>query len=414
MKINKTIAAVVAAVIISASSAAISAQEAQSAYSRFGYGLLNDNATSAQRQMGGVGYAMQSGRQINVMNPASYAAIDSLTFLFDMGLDLSYLDARENGAKFTDWGGGLDYIAMQFPLGKRLGMSLALLPYSSVGYSFGSKVENGSSSHEGNGGFNQLNLGLSGRIVKGLSVGANISYLFGTTYNDAYALISSSNQSLFEQIMRVRDWHLQVGVQYTATFNKRHKATVGVVYTPAKTLLGHTWVQKYDLGSASAPDTVLYTSLKGRFGLPETWGAGISYEWNNRLTAEADFTYQAWDKAKFTAMENFSTTRLCNRWRAALGFSYIPGGRTFLTNVSYRLGAYYNRDYIMVGDNHVRDISLSCGFGLPVPDGKTVINLGFEWVNRQATPNPLLKENHFNITLGVNFNQIWFFQNKIR
>ena len=50
-------------------------------YSKYGYGILNDQATSAQRSMGGVGYAMASGRQVNVMNPASYAAIDSITFL---------------------------------------------------------------------------------------------------------------------------------------------------------------------------------------------------------------------------------------------------------------------------------------------------------------------------------------------
>ena len=43
-------------------------------YSRYGYGILSDNASSMQRSMGGVGYAMNSGRQINVMNPASYAA----------------------------------------------------------------------------------------------------------------------------------------------------------------------------------------------------------------------------------------------------------------------------------------------------------------------------------------------------
>lgn len=67
-----------------------------SPYSKFGYGLLGDNATSAQRQMGGVGYAMRSGRQINVMNPASYAAIDSLTFLFDMGTDVSMYWRKDN------------------------------------------------------------------------------------------------------------------------------------------------------------------------------------------------------------------------------------------------------------------------------------------------------------------------------
>jgi hypothetical protein len=63
-----------------------------SPYSMFGYGILNDYASSAQRAMGGVGYAMNGCRQINTMNPASYSAIDSLTFLWDAGIDASILN----------------------------------------------------------------------------------------------------------------------------------------------------------------------------------------------------------------------------------------------------------------------------------------------------------------------------------
>ena len=81
-----------------AASVTAQAQNSVSPYSKFGYGLLDNNATSAQMQMGGVGYAMSSGRQINVMNPASYAAADSLTFLFDMGLDFTNLKSSEFGA----------------------------------------------------------------------------------------------------------------------------------------------------------------------------------------------------------------------------------------------------------------------------------------------------------------------------
>ena len=62
-----------------------------SPYSRTGYGILNDNASGIQRSMGGVGYAMQNGRVINAMNPASYSQVDSLTFLWDVGLDLTNL-----------------------------------------------------------------------------------------------------------------------------------------------------------------------------------------------------------------------------------------------------------------------------------------------------------------------------------
>ncbi len=89
-------------------------------YSSYGLGVLRDGATSAQRTMGGVGYAMRSGRQINAMNPASYAAIDTLTFLFDMGIDLTSLKQSEvvdgKTLKDSNFGGGLDYVTMQFPI----------------------------------------------------------------------------------------------------------------------------------------------------------------------------------------------------------------------------------------------------------------------------------------------------------
>lgn len=394
----------------------VSAQNTSSPYSRFGYGILSDGATSAQNQMGGVGYAMNSGRQINFKNPASYANTDSLTFLFDMSLDLTFVNRREDGSeRRSDIGGGLDYITMQFPLCKFLGMSVGLLPYSSVGYSFGSKIENGSSSHEGTGGLNQLYAGISGRIVKGLTVGANISYLFGTTYNDVYANTVSSSQSLFEQILEVRDYHLNFGLQYSLNIGRRHRITAGVTYSPSKTLLGHTWIQKYDVGSDEAPDTLNYTSLKNKFSLPETWGAGLAYEFDNRLFAEVDFTYQNWAKAKLLHTEDFTATRFSNRYVAAIGASFTPAIRgSYVRRITYRLGAHAAQDYVMVQGNHVREYGISCGFGLPAPGSKTVINLGFEWLHRACHPTALLTENYFNIRLGINFHQTWFMKNKLR
>lgn len=391
------------------------AQGTRSPYSRFGYGLLNDGASSAQRQMGGVGYAMNSGRQINVKNPASYAMADSLTFLFDLGLDFTSVWTKENSQSRSDVGGGLDYITMQFPIVKRLGMSVGLLPYSSVGYSFGSKIENGSSSHEGTGGLNLLYLGIGGRVVGDLSVGANISYLFGTIYNDVYATTGSSSQSLFEQILEVRDFHVDFGVQYSLNIGRTHRLTAGLTYSPGKTLLGHTWIQKYDVGSNADPDTLNYTSLKNKFSLPDTWGAGVSYEWDGRLFAEVDFTYQNWASAKLLRSDDFTATKFDNRYNIAAGLSYTPNRRgSYLRRVSYRLGGHFARDYMMVRDNHVREYGVSCGFGFPAPASKTIINLGFEWLHRSAHPTALLTENYFNIRLGINFNQLWFMKSKLR
>lgn len=34
-------------------------------------------------------------------------------------------------------------------------------------------------------------------------------------------------------------------------------------------------------------------------------------------------------------------------------------------------------------------------------------------IMRNATPNPLITEDYFNITIGINFNEMWFRQSKI-
>lgn len=406
-----------AAVIAAGCAATAQAQEAMSPYSKFGYGLLNDNATSAQRAMGGVGYAMRSGRQVNVMNPASYAAIDSMTFLFDMGLDFTVLNSSENGNKTKDFGGGLDYITMQFPIGRYMGASVGLLPFSSVGYSFGSEIVNGTSSRQGNGGINQLYVGVAGRPLEGLSVGANISYMFGTTINDVYAYANTGSISLFEKVVQVRDWRVQLGLQYGRNFGNKHRATAGVTYTPGKDLLGHAWAVQYDVNQDSKPDTVGYTSLRHNYSLPDTWGAGINYEWNDRLMVEVDFTYQNWAKAKYSPIEGYQeSSQFADRYRIGAGAQYRHNMRgNYLQRILWRAGAYTNRDYITVNGNNVREYGVTCGFGLPTPGGnKTMVNISLQYINRQTHPVKLLTENYFNITLGINLNERWFMPNKLR
>ncbi|MBQ7206041.1 MAG: hypothetical protein IJS04_09425, partial [Muribaculaceae bacterium] len=159
------------------------AQNTTTPYSKMGYGMLNDNVSSIQRSMGGVGYAMKGGRIINVMNPASYADVDSLTFLWDVGVDLTNLWSKENGKKGYNFSGGLDYLTGHFRITKGLGAAFGLLPYSSVGYAYGGDINGGSESRSGNGGFNQLFLGVGYQPVKNLNVGLNFAYLFGTTSN---------------------------------------------------------------------------------------------------------------------------------------------------------------------------------------------------------------------------------------
>lgn len=384
-----------------------------SPYSRIGYGLLSDNASGIQRSMGGVGYAMQGGRVVNVMNPASYAQVDSLTFLWDVGVDLTNLWSKENGRSGYNFGAGLDYLTSQFRITKRLGGSIGLVPYSSVGYSFGTNIENGEETRAGSGGLIQLYAGAGFRIARGLSVGANVSYLFGTTTN--YTTAVSSSISYFQRTLEVRDFNLHFGAQYALDLGN-DRMVLGVSYQPPLSFHGHTWGTLYDTQDDTR-DTIGYTSLSGKFSRPHTIGAGVSYQWNRRITAEADITYQNWSAAKYEPIKGLESPnmKMDNRWRGAFGLQYTPNRRgSYFGAMAFRVGAYYNRDYINISGNNLRDYGASIGVGLPVPNGKTTINLGLEWKHRYSAPTTMINEDYLNITISVNVNEMWFWKNKIR
>jgi hypothetical protein len=103
-----------------------------------------------------------------------------------------------------------------------------------------------------------------------------------------------------------------------------------------------------------------------------------------------------------------------DRWKAALGAQYTPKTRgLWIQRVSYRAGGFYENSYLNIKGNKVREYGASLGFGLPAPGGKTLLNLGVEWRHRQGRPNALVSENYMTITLGINFNERWFFKSKL-
>ncbi|MDE5850633.1 MAG: hypothetical protein K2H38_10860 [Muribaculaceae bacterium] len=390
-------------------------------YSMYGYGIIGERATSMQRQMGGVGYAMQSGRQINAMNPASYASIDSLTFLWDMGANMNMQWQKDNSGKTHGYGGGLDYVTMEFPLSKYMGMSIGMIPVTQVGYSFGNDIQFGARQNQGSGGITEAYAGLSGKI-KGFSVGVNVSYDFGTIQNDLYATPKVGTQAVFEHIMQIRDWNIVAGLQYRLPINKYNSLTLGATYSPKKSFHGSTWFTKQDLTADSRADTMAISNMKGKYYSPQTFGAGIAYthERVHRISVEADLTVQQWSKTPFTSLVDkegqvvVDEIKFADRIKYAVGGEYTHNVRgTYLERMPWRLGAFYTDDYLRIQGNRMKEYGVSLGTGFAAPGGKTMINFGLEWRHRQTSPVNLLTENYFNIMLGVNFNEVWFFKRKI-
>ena len=78
--------------------AALAQSGSNSPYTRYGFGQLSDQHFGNSKAMGGISYGLRNGLQINASNPASYSAVDSLTFIFDAGL--KYADDKMLGIDY--------------------------------------------------------------------------------------------------------------------------------------------------------------------------------------------------------------------------------------------------------------------------------------------------------------------------
>ena len=97
-----------------------------SPYSRFGLGVLSEQQVGADRAMGGIGIGTRGHNNINLLNPASYSTVDTLSFLFDFGFSLQNGNFSENGKKVNAKNAGPDYVAMQFRVQPKIGMTLEI------------------------------------------------------------------------------------------------------------------------------------------------------------------------------------------------------------------------------------------------------------------------------------------------
>ena len=108
-----------------------------SPYSQFGLGLLADQSSGFSRGMNGLGIGFREHNQVNYLNPASYSAIDSLSFIFDTGLSGQITNFNENGQKRNANNADLDYVIAGFRAFRHFGIGFGLLPFTTVGYNYG-------------------------------------------------------------------------------------------------------------------------------------------------------------------------------------------------------------------------------------------------------------------------------------
>ena len=367
---------------------AIAQNNTNSPYTRYGYGDLSDQSFGNSKAMGGIAFGLRDGAQINPLNPASYTAIDSLTFIFEGGVSLQNMNISGGGVKLNAKNSSLDYLAMQFRLHPKIAMSIGLLPFSNVGYSVSESNEAtetspySTKSLTGEGGLHQLYVGAGVKVLKNLSVGVNASYFWGDitrSLTQLYPNTASAYSYIRQNAVSVSDYKLDFGLQYTQEFNKKHSATIGAVYSP-KHKLNNDYTVTTQASSTVSQD------WDATLEVPNTFGVGFTYNYDKRLTVGLDYSLQQWSKTKFdvntaddAVREDFDETyTYCDRHKISVGAEYIPNliGRSYLSHIKYRLGAYYTTPYYKIGGKDAaREYGVTAGFGLPVPRSRSILSI---------------------------------------
>jgi hypothetical protein len=383
-----------------------------SPYTLHGYGQLADQSFAAQRGMGGIGYGLRNSKMINPLNPASFSAIDSMTFMLDFGVKGQATWFKEGANQATKYNAGIEYLALQFPLAKGLGMGIGFEPVSYVGYQFAtdsllSPEKISYASLSGKGGLNKVYTTLSYRILNRFSLGVNVGYLFGDVIHSEVASFNVSGAHLisWNDTLRSRGLTYGAGFQYIQPIGKNEEIVLGVVYTP-KTKFGATVMTgdvKYNSSGQVTGNPEFRTTKDSVFQMPETYAVGLSYRKFNKLTLGADFQYQRWADAKFYN----KTDTLSNRMKINAGAEYIH-------RLYYRAGVYYSNSYVNIKGAGQKEYGVSLGLGIPMIDKRSFLNLAFEYSVLRPQRETLLSEQYFKFTLGYTFNELWFFKRKLQ
>ena len=400
-----------------------------SPYSRFGLGSLSDQALGVNRQMGGLGYALRDVSYINLLNPAAVSAADSTTMLFEGGFSLQNGNFEENGVKINAKNASFDYLAMSFRLKKGLGIAIGLLPYSNVGYAFSSSdtflSPDGDGDHSfsstykysGNGGLTQPFVTVGWSITNNLSLGVMASYIYGNISHDISSEFSNSSISsrTRQYSLDVSNYKADFGVQYSKKISEKQNLNIGLVYS-----LGHDLNAEAKLvESKKTSGTVEYsdtTYFDNAFKLPHTFGLGAAYT-ISKWTFGVDYTYQLWSDATF-----FGDNKGCDRSKISLGAEYSPNllSRNVLKRTRYRAGLYYAEPYTEFnGKKGCEEYGVSAGFSMPMTstnnmnNNRSILNVSGQFVRINPKTTGMITETYFRLSVGVTFNEFWFFKSKV-
>jgi hypothetical protein len=405
-------------VLVASANVLISQNNANTPNSLFALGVENKTATGGLTGLGNTGIAQSNPFEINIFNPASLGNILQKSFLYEFGLNGTYSTLKTNNITESSSNGNISQVAIAFPIQKDWGMSIGLLPYTKTGYNIDiiSPIEGSTDSYitriTGEGGLNKFYLSTGFKALKNLSLGVDISFLFGSIeqekqiYKESFVYISYQNN--------YGGVKLKTGFQYKLPTIKGLETTIGGTLELPTSLGGTQTRSSYKTfasGSTIAIEDEVENDLEN-FELPSSYGLGITSVINKKFTTSLDYRKLLWsDTSQEQNNESYADQSIY-----AFGLEYMSTKNKFnySSNIKYRLGLNYNSGFLKISNQQIDSYFVSFGIGLPMKKySNDYFNVSYSYGKEGTLENNLIQEDFHKLTLNLNFVGKWFNKKKI-
>lgn len=396
-----------------------------SPYSYFGIGDLRNNGTVDNQMMGGVSMYADS-IHINLSNPAAYSKLKLTTYT----AALSHTEYR-----LKDWSEqqnisvtNLDYLAIGFPVAKNVGMGFGLMPLSSVGYSLRNETQTSDGAEvtnvfTGDGGLNRIYASIGMQILKDLSIGVTASYNFGTLeYRRVQSVEDVQFGTLDDRESRINGYDFKYALNYNPTIKDKYTLYTSVLVNTQGNLVSKNSAK---LGSFSLvtgdeievidvdldANNLRNTELK----IPTRTTVGLGFGENKKWFMGGEYSFQQFSDFEntFLGLENVTYNDASTY---AFGGYFVPDYRSltsYFKRITYRAGLRYDVTGLQVNNKEINNFGITFGFGLPLGNSFSNLNLGFELGRRGTTDAALIEESYFKVNVGLSLNDRWFVKRKI-
>ncbi len=426
---------------------------AYSPYTMFGIGELQTIGTAQSRSMAGVGVAWRSTQMPSLANPAGYSATLQKSFLFNVGVEGNFLQNRQfkydasgnniGTAKNGKNSVNIHEVAVQFPLAKRLGMGISLMPYSSVGYKMSfldqrpeiaGNVGAASYTYSGDGDVTEVKMGVGWEPFKNFSIGIAAKYYWGKISHNYTSAVENDfvGEGAYMSVVgedeyAISNFKFQAGLQWNALANDKHMLTFGATYDYGGGLRPKV-TKNLILNNVSSTQVFRETGVS-QMQLPHSVKAGVMYQ-SPKIAVALEYEFQAWgsgNKGRFEeSVSNNMSVKYVDTHTAKAGFSYTPNRfdvRNYFNRVSYRAGFRYSNYYQAYNGQGIDQIAVTAGFGFPLKFmGTSSVDLSFEYGMRGAlktlmNTSPkigMIRQDYFKVGLGFSLfgEDYWFVRPK--